>query len=531
MTQTIGIDLGTAYLKAAYANKEGFIELLKDKNGSSFIPSVAAISSEGIAVGRAAEEKLKTEPASVVKFPLRHIADADWRFRYDGKDYQATLIVAFMLKYLKQEIEAILNEEVLNTVITIPSYFGDIQRRAVMQASTIAGLNVLRIVNEATAVGLIYAHMENIENEKMIVCNLGDGPFEVSAMNVENRGIKVLFTSNTSSLGGRECKALLADYLDEKFKEETSVSFDDSPEEREKLEAVADRVFQALADDYSTDAGLSKTILSGFSKDVKSLEGCLERIKNSGKKVETDAPFDYYAFLELPRSATMERIGEALNKLKAEKMEAAQEAPMISDRYRAADDLLIIAKAGRVFASEASKISYDAELTRHEKSFLALATTEVLQNTSISQHQFEESEDLQAVVKNALDAMACASGMVRVMNSTLKNVLEYYTERKIDAKVILDRDILVSLLQPAMFNFYECIEKVVKGAGWKMEEIGKIVFSGGFSQSCILTGALKTYMHEVPADALAVKSVPIDFAARGALLNANMLIEQQNNEP
>jgi len=524
MTQTIGIDLGTAYLKAAYVNKEGFVELLKDKNGSTFIPSVAAISSEKIVVGRAAEDKLKTEPASVVKFPLRHLADADWLFQYEGKDYQATLIVAFMLKYLKQEIEAILEEEILSAVITIPSYFGDIQRRAVMQAASIAGLDVLRIVNEVTAVGLAYVHMENIENEKMIVCNLGDGAFEVSAMNVENRGIKVLFTSNTNTLTGMECKALLADYLDEKFKEETSVNFDGSPEEREVLQAAADRVFIALADDYSTDANLSKTILSGFSKDVKSLESCLTHIKNCGKNIETVAPYDYYAFLELPRGATMEEIGETLNKLKAEKTEAAQDSPVSADRYRAADDLLIIAKAWRVFNSEASRFSYDAELERHEKSFLALALSQKLQNTSINQHQFEEREELQAVVKNALDAMACASGIVRVMNSTLKNILEYYTERKIDAKVILDRETLTSLFQPTMFNFYECIEKVVKGAGWKMDEIGRIVFAGGFSQSCILTGAVKTYMHDISADALAPQSVSIDFAARGALLNAKMLI-------
>jgi len=526
MTQTIGIDLGTAYLKAAYVNKEGFVELLKDKNGNTFIPSIVAISPEKIVVGRAAKDKLKTEPASVVKFPLRHLADADWLFQYEGKDYQATLIVAFMLKYLKREIEAILEEDVLSAVITIPSYFGDIQRRAVMQAASIAGLEVLRIVNEATAVGLAYVHMENIENEKMIVCNLGDGAFEVSAMNVENRGIKVLFTSNTNSLTGRECKAQLADYLDEKFREETSVGFDGASEEREVLHAAADRAFRALADDYSTDAELSKTIPSGFSKDVKALESCLTNIKKYGKNIETSAPYDYYAFLELPRNAVMEDIGEALNKLKAERTEATQNSPANTGRYRAADDLLIIAKAWRVFGSEASRASYDAELERHERSFLALALSGEFQNTSISQHQFEEREQLDAVVKNALDAMACASGIVRVMNSALKNILEYYTERKIDAKVILDRDTLVSLFQPTMFNFYECIEKVVKGAGWKMEEVGKIVFAGGFSQSCILTGAVKTYMHDISKDALAFQSVSIDFAARGALLNAKMLTGQ-----
>jgi len=227
----------------------------------------------------------------------------------------------------------------------------------------------------------------------------------------------------------------------------------------------------------------------------------------------------------LPSDATMEHIRETLNKLKAEKTKTAQNAPVNADRYRAADDLLIIAKSWRVFGSEVSRIIYDAELQRHERSFLPLALSEALQNKSIDGHQFEEREEFQAIIQNALDVMARASGMVRVMNSTFKNILEYYSERKIDAKVILDRDALVSLFQPAMFNFYGCIDKVVQGAGWKMEEIGKIVFAGGFSQSCILTGALKTYMQDVSAGALAVPFVPIDFAARGALLNANMLIE------
>ncbi|MDR0653999.1 MAG: Hsp70 family protein [Synergistaceae bacterium] len=520
MNGAVGIDLGRAYLKAAYVGKDESIEFLRDKNGDRFMPSCVFISPEGIAVGNAAREKAASNPENFVERPLCYLGDPDWSFQCGNEKYNAVFLAALIFKYLHQEIGAALGEDVTHAVAAVPAFFGDTERTALNQAASIVGLNSLRLVNQNTAVGLACVQSEGLTDGHIVVCGMGFGPFETSAIKIANGSAQVQATVYSDGCSGKDCITDIAHYLRKKFEEEISYSLD-AHDERSMLLSSADRVFFALADDYSTDILLSKTLPSGYSAAMDAIDNGIGKIKTLCGGLRFASPFDYYDFLKLDRSDGLEEIAEALNIMKAQKTAEAQESPLNSDRYRAADDLVTIARAKRVFSSEASRKEYDDGLDHYKNSFMRFAHSENLDG--IECRHFSEESIFREISREASRAVSSLSDVIGHVNGAPNEVLAYFSCCVQDMKIMLNRDDAAALLEPAAAVLYGHLKRAVEDAGWVLGDVERVICAGGFAQSSIIYRTIEKLLRADGNDAAVVQAVPVDYAARGALINSAML--------
>ncbi len=178
MARAVGIDLGTTNSVVAVL-EGGEPTVIANAEGSRTTPSVVAFAKNGeVLVGEVAKRQAVTNVDRTVRSVKRHVG-TDWKTEIDGKNYTPQEISARVLQKLKRDAEAYLGEEVTDAVITVPAYFEDAQRQATKEAGEIAGLNVLRIVNEPTAAALAYGLDKGETEQTILVIELGDGTFEV----------------------------------------------------------------------------------------------------------------------------------------------------------------------------------------------------------------------------------------------------------------------------------------------------------------------------------------------------------------
>lgn len=206
MAHAIGIDLGTTYSAVAYMNDEGKPEILPNSEGKNTTPSVVMFpdtnGGEEPLVGEMAKRTAAASPLDVVQFVKRQMGNPDYRFiSSNGNSYSAEEISAVILKKLKSDAEMALGEEITDAVITVPAYFDDARRVATKQAGRIAGLNVLRVLNEPTAAA-ISCGLSNETNGTILVYDLGGGTFDVTIMDVNGGSFDVLATDGDRNLGG-----------------------------------------------------------------------------------------------------------------------------------------------------------------------------------------------------------------------------------------------------------------------------------------------------------------------------------------
>lgn len=206
MGRTIGIDLGTTYSAVAITNDEGIPEILPNSEGKNTTPSVVLFpdtdGGEEPLVGEMAKRAAAQAPLDVVQFVKRQMGNPDWRFvSSNGNSYSAEEISAIILKKLRADAELALGESVTDAVITVPAYFDDARRVATRQAGRIAGLNVLRVLNEPTAAAISYG-LNNEANGTILVYDLGGGTFDVTIMSVNDGNFDVLATDGDRNLGG-----------------------------------------------------------------------------------------------------------------------------------------------------------------------------------------------------------------------------------------------------------------------------------------------------------------------------------------
>ena len=167
MSKIIGIDLGTTYSAMAVVNDNGKPVILVNREGERITPSVVLFDDEAPLVGSIAKLSAMASPLNVVQFVKRQMGDPTWKFRTEsGNSYTPEEVSALILKRLKEDAEALLGETVHDAVITVPAYFNDAQRKATQDAGKIAGLNVLRIINEPTAAALAYGIEKSTKNER-----------------------------------------------------------------------------------------------------------------------------------------------------------------------------------------------------------------------------------------------------------------------------------------------------------------------------------------------------------------------------
>ena len=218
MARAVGIDLGTTNSVVAVL-EGGEPTVIANSEGSRTTPSVVAFARNGeVLVGQSAKNQAVTNVDRTLRSVKRHIGTGWTTPDIDGKKYTAQEISARVLQKLKRDAESYLGEEIIDAVITVPAYFEDAQRQATKEAGQIAGLNVLRIVNEPTAAALAYGLDKGEKEQTILVFDLGGGTFDVSLLEIGEGVVEVKATNGDNHLGGDDWDERVISWLVDKFK-------------------------------------------------------------------------------------------------------------------------------------------------------------------------------------------------------------------------------------------------------------------------------------------------------------------------
>jgi len=260
MARAVGIDLGTTN-SVVSTLEGGEPEVIPNAEGARTTPSVVAFSKDGdVLVGSVAKRQAVTNVDRTISSVKRHMG-TDWTTEIDGKKYTPQEISARILQKLKNDAEAYLNDKVTDAVITVPAYFNDAERQATKEAGEIAGLNVLRIVNEPTAAALAYGLDKGKEDELILVFDLGGGTFDVSLLEVgkDEDGfstIQVRATSGDNRLGGDDWDQRIVNWLLEQVKSKTGADLSKDKIALQRLQEAAEQAKKELSSASSTNISL-----------------------------------------------------------------------------------------------------------------------------------------------------------------------------------------------------------------------------------------------------------------------------------
>src|SRR5262252_3332658 len=217
MAKAVGIDLGTTN-SVISTMEAGEPVVIPNAEGSRITPSVVAFSKNGeILVGEVAKRQAITNPDRTIRSIKRQMGRKDWSLDVDGKAWTPQEISAQILGKLKRDAEAYLGDKVTEAVVTVPAYFDDAQRQATKEAGQIAGLEVLRIINEPTAAALAYG-LDKEHDQTILVFDLGGGTFDVSVLELGDGVFEVKSTSGDNHLGGDDWDQRIVDWLVQDFK-------------------------------------------------------------------------------------------------------------------------------------------------------------------------------------------------------------------------------------------------------------------------------------------------------------------------
>jgi molecular chaperone DnaK len=259
MARAVGIDLGTTNSVVAVL-EGGEPTVIANSEGHRTTPSVVAFTKDGeILVGETAKRQNVTNVDRTISSVKRHMG-TDWKVEIDGKKYTPQEISARILQKLKRDAEQYLGEDVTDAVITVPAYFNDAERQATKEAGEIAGLNVLRIINEPTAAALAYGLDKGKEDELILVFDLGGGTFDVSLLEVgkddDFSTIQVRATAGDNRLGGDDWDQRVVEHLIKKFKETTGVDVSKDKIALQRLKEAAEQAKKELSSGMSTNIQL-----------------------------------------------------------------------------------------------------------------------------------------------------------------------------------------------------------------------------------------------------------------------------------
>jgi molecular chaperone DnaK len=254
MPRTVGIDLGTTNSVVAVM-EAGEPVVIPNAEGSRTTPSVVAFSKSGERlVGAAAKRQAVINPDRTI-VSIKRKMGTDYRVKIDDKNYTPEEISAMILQKLKADAEAYLGDKVDKAVITVPAYFNDAQRTATKNAGEIAGLQVLRIINEPTAASLAYG-LDKKTNETILVYDLGGGTFDVSVLDVGDGVFEVKSTSGDTHLGGDDWDQRVVDYLADEFKKQTGIDLRNDRQALQRLREGAEKAKIELSSMLQTSVSL-----------------------------------------------------------------------------------------------------------------------------------------------------------------------------------------------------------------------------------------------------------------------------------
>ena len=254
MAKTIGIDLGTTNSVVAVM-EGGKPTVIANAEGSRTTPSIVGFSKTGERlVGQLAKRQAILNPDKTIISIKRHMGE-DYKKNIDGKDYTPQEISAMILRKLADDASNYLGEKVTSAVITVPAYFNDAQRQATKDAGKIAGLDVLRIVNEPTAAALAYG-LEKDKTEKVLVFDLGGGTFDVSILEIGDGVHEVLSTSGDTHLGGDDFDQKIIDWLCDEFKKQEGIDLRGDKQAMQRLKEAAEKAKCELSSVVETNINL-----------------------------------------------------------------------------------------------------------------------------------------------------------------------------------------------------------------------------------------------------------------------------------
>ncbi|WP_018636241.1 molecular chaperone DnaK [Parafrankia elaeagni] len=255
MARAVGIDLGTTNSVVSVL-EGGEPTVIANAEGSRTTPSVVAFAKNGeVLVGEVAKRQAVTNVERTIRSVKRHMG-TDWKMKVDSKEFTPQEISARILQKLKRDAEAYLGESVSDAVITVPAYFDDAQRQATTEAGTIAGLNVLRIVNEPTAAALAYGLDKGEKEQTILVFDLGGGTFDVSLLEIGDGVVEVKSTSGDTKLGGDDWDQRITDHLIKTFNGQHGVDLGKDKMALQRLREAAEKAKIELSQSSQTSINL-----------------------------------------------------------------------------------------------------------------------------------------------------------------------------------------------------------------------------------------------------------------------------------
>ena len=302
MARAVGIDLGTTNSVVAVL-EGGEPTVIANAEGSRTTPSVVAFAKNGeVLVGEVAKRQAVTNVDRTVRSVKRHIG-TDWKKEIDGKNYTPQEISARVLQKLKRDAEAYLGEEVTDAVVTVPAYFEDAQRQATKEAGTIAGLNVLRIINEPTAAALAYGLDKGEREQTILVFDLGGGTFDVSLLEIEEGLIQVKATAGDNHLGGDDWDSAIVTHLVRTFNGQNGIDLSKDKMAMQRLQEAAEKAKIELSGAQSTtinlpyitagaDGPLHLDVTLSRAEFQRLTQALLDRTKGPFQQVIRDAKID-----------------------------------------------------------------------------------------------------------------------------------------------------------------------------------------------------------------------------------------------
>jgi molecular chaperone DnaK len=291
MVRAVGIDLGTTN-SVVTVLEGGEPNVIANAEGSRTTPSVVAFAKNGeVLVGEVAKRQAVTNPDRTIRSVKRHIG-TDWTIDIDGKSQTPQQISAFILSKLKRDAEAYLGEPVTDAVITVPAYFSDAQRQATKEAGQIAGLEVLRIINEPTAAALAYG-LDKEADQTILVFDLGGGTFDVSLLEIGDGVIEVKATAGDNHLGGDDWDQKVVDWLVERFKAGHNIDLSVDKMAMQRLREAAEKAKIELSS--STEATINLPYITASDAGPLHLDEKLSRTEFQRMTADllerTKAPF------------------------------------------------------------------------------------------------------------------------------------------------------------------------------------------------------------------------------------------------
>jgi molecular chaperone DnaK len=274
--KVIGIDLGTTNSEVAVM-EGGKPVVIPSAEGSRYFPSVVAFTKDGERlVGEAAKRQAITNPERTI-MEIKRKMGTDYKMTIDDKDYTPQEISAMILSKLRADAEAYLGEKITEAVISVPAYFNDNQRTATRDAGLIAGLEVKRIVNEPTAAAMAYGLDKDVEDQTIVVLDLGGGTFDVTIMGFGEGTFEVEATSGDTQLGGSDMDRSISKWILEQFEKEHDMEISDNKEAMQRIRDAAEKAKMELTSTLQTTINLP--FLHHDSKGPKHLELTLSRAK------------------------------------------------------------------------------------------------------------------------------------------------------------------------------------------------------------------------------------------------------------